>query len=437
MSPTNDVSNGALVSTITDAIRRTVMGPAHKHLGTRTSAMLEVFYSKKTKWAPSTREQNMRMCAVFVELMDDPVVGAIDRDMIFEFTRKLLRLPQDLRNVRTKHPGLSLKKLSELAEKEGWPTQNEARAARYIAKIGEAFVWATKNDYMLKNPAANAAPEQVSAVRGQDKRELFGEDVLGQIFSADWFSRGGGEKTTRGVYHYFQPFYYWIPLLGLYTGARINELSQLYLKDLVQTKNGTWYIDFNLEGEGKIDADGGQPQSKADNRANDKRLKTVAARRIIPLHPALTTLGLPEYAKSLSALGEQRLFPELKHDRLKGYGKYAGQWFNERYLGRQLKITRDSTQTFHSFRHTFLTACDRLEMTDRIRNEIAGHVRGEGQGPTVYIKDRNADLLAPHVAQLVFALPHIAPFDCAEGIKALVDAKSRKAKAVAQKRRHQ
>ncbi|MDR6539466.1 site-specific integrase [Variovorax soli] len=406
-------------------VEKASYGPAYKHKGTRTSTMLKEFYAAKP-WAPATREQNERLCQMFVELMDDPPLGSIDREMIAEYRKRLMTVPSQLRAVKARNKGKTLRELIDFAAGTGLPTYDEARAGRYIMKIGEAFVWAAANDYMVRNPAANTVVKTRATVRAQDKRLPFSDAILGQIFGLEWYQTGKGQRTARGLYHRFQPLYYWLPLMGLYTGARINELSQLYLKDLVQTEAGTWFIDFNPDGEGKVDVD---EQDDVPRGVTDKRLKTLNSIRIIPMHPELVRLGLPAYVQALRKLREARLFPELTHDRLKGYGKYAGQWFNERLMGRQLSIRRDSTQTFHSFRHTFLTACDRIDMPDRVRNEIAGHGRGDGQGHATYIKDRSADELAPFLSPLRFNLPPIVAFDVEEGIQSLRDAIARKQEA--------
>lgn len=69
---------------------------------------------------------------------------------------------------------------------------------------------------------------------------------LEKIFGAPWFRTGRGERTAEGSHWSFQPFMYFMPLLALYTGGRLNELAQLYLADLRQTQAGVWFVDFNL-----------------------------------------------------------------------------------------------------------------------------------------------------------------------------------------------
>ncbi|MDU7187743.1 MAG: SDR family NAD(P)-dependent oxidoreductase, partial [Klebsiella sp.] len=51
----------------------------------------------------------------------------------------------------------------------------------------------------------------------------------------------------------------------------------------------------------------------------DKSLKTVNAIRQVPIHPRLIELGLLEYVDALKVAGYDRLFPELKHNKIKGY----------------------------------------------------------------------------------------------------------------------
>jgi len=131
-------------------------------------------------------------------------------------------------------------------------------------------------------------------------------------------------------------------LLALTTGGRLNELAQLYLDDVRQSENGTWYLDFNLDGADKLDADD-------SDLGPDKSLKTVNSIRVVPLHALIVNAGLPNYVNALREAGHDRLFPELKRDAIKGYGKPAGSWFNERFLGRRLRIERNGKKPSIAF----------------------------------------------------------------------------------------
>jgi integrase len=217
----------------------------------------------------------------------------------------------------------------------------------------------------------------------------------------------------------WRPHYYWLPLLGLTCGGRLNELAQLYLDDVRQSEGGTWYVDFNLEGADKTDAD-------ADT---DKSLKTVNSVRIVPLHDFVIRAGLLEYVIALRKAGHTRLFPELKRDVIKGYGKPAGSWFNDRFLKNKLGIKRNKRKTFHSLRHNFVTALERLDQPERVMSQLAGHERGKSQSSTRYAKDRNADELKNVIDSLTFeCLAGLGKFDAEAGLKAIKAALRRKKK---------
>ena len=62
-----------------------------------------------------------------------------------------------------------------------------------------------------------------------------------------------------------QASHFWIPLIGLYTGMRLEEIAQIYVSDVRKAK-GVWCIDVNED----------KP---------DKHVKTGA--RLVPLHPVL------------------------------------------------------------------------------------------------------------------------------------------------------
>ncbi|PKH24086.1 site-specific integrase [Pseudomonas fluorescens] len=244
-----------------------------------------------------------------------------------------------------------------------------------------------------------------------------------RFFSASWFSTGTGERNKHGRLYQFRPHFYWLPLLGLYTGGRINELCQLYIGDIKQSESGIYYLDFNLDTPDKTDIDG---QDSIKSNKTDKTLKTVNSKRITPLHSHLIKLGFPAYIKSLSDAGHKRLFPELKRDAIKGYGKPAGSWFNERFLGKQLHIPLDGKRTFHSFRHNFITALNEQGVPSDIIAQLAGHSRGATETTGRYRKDAEAERLLTYIELLNYELPLIKPLIISDGLDAISDALRRK-----------
>lgn len=159
----------------------------------------------------------------------------------------------------------------------------------------------------------------------------------------------------------------------------------------------------------------------------DKSLKTVNSIRVVPLHDSVVRAGLPEYVAALRKAGYERLFPELKRDAVKGYGKPAGSWFNERFLGQKLGIKRDRRKTFHSLRHNFATALERLDLPERVMAQLTGHERGQTQSGTRYAKDRHAGELKSVIDNLTFpSLAGLVPFNAEAGLRAINAAQRRK-----------
>jgi hypothetical protein len=200
-------------------------------------------------------------------------------------------------------------------------------------------------------------------------------------------------------------------------GGRLNELSQLYLSDLPVIE-GVACLDFNLSGADKMDVD--EVASTAP-RATDKSLKTVNATRIVPIHQTLLDLGLLDYADALRNKGHTRLFPELKFDKNKGYGKAAGSWFNERFLGIQLGIERNGRKCFHSMRHNFATVLGAASCEINTKSDFMGHARTGSQAEIRYDKG-TLEKLKANIDAVTYSLPHIEKFNVKDGLQAVRDA---------------
>ena len=155
---------------------------------------------------------------------------------------------------------------------------------------------------------------------------------------------------------------YWIPLLALFTGARMEELGQLRPHDVTRlsypdpdgAEQQGWFIHL-IE-------DGGE---------NGTGLKTAQSERVIPLHPTLERLGFIVFIQAMRDQGHDRLFHQLTRGPYGNLTHKWGQWFGE-YLRTTCRVT-DKRMTFHSFRHTFTDYVRRPDIPEGIQRQLVGH----------------------------------------------------------------
>jgi len=388
---------------------------AHERLSTALAAYIQDGLRQKVAMESEiTRIRNG--CNLLIELEGDLPLAEIDTQTLRRFRdAKLSLVPADENKIRLKYHSETMAQSIKAVEGMHWPIMSVSERDKRMRWIGAWFKWLHKERWIAEDPAMGLRGESVlskaerrdlkSDGRDDEARDVFTSDELKVIFSAPWFQTGKGKLTKAGTYRTYSPMRYWLPLLGLFSGGgRINELCQLHLDDVRQTANATWYVDINQE-----DA--------------DQRLKSKASRRIVPLHPILLELGFGKWHAALVEAGYTRLFPELKLDTEKGYGKAATKWFTQ-YMS-SLGIPRDGTKAFHSFRHTYTNALPE-DTPERIRKQLTGHTRGADVHDKTYRKDVEPELAAPYVNRLQVSLPVIAPFDIDAGLVAIKDALQRK-----------
>jgi integrase len=377
-------------------------------------------------WKVVQAQRMATEAGLFIDLMKDPYLRDISDDTIHQYANLLRRMPANIYQHGRKMPTkpTAFEQIED-AEKRNLERKSDDTVKGHVDKLSQVFAYGVEKAMLRMNPAKGyKKPTGTSAIktpRAQDERYAFNEEELQTIFSQSWFANGKG-KLSRNGDTAFRPYHYWLPLLGLLCGGRRNELAQLYLDDLKEAEKnpGIWYVDFNLDQPDKLDLD--DPDIEPD-----KTLKTVNAIRIVPLHSKLIDLGFIDYVKALRNAGYERLFPELKGDPTRGYGKPAGKWFNEKFLGLSLGFKRDGTKVFHSLRHSFLTATERTEATEHALAQIAGHSRGKTQSFKRYVKDRTAKELQPTIELVSFdALTGVRIFDTEFGLTSIKVALKRK-----------
>ncbi|MGT2505924.1 hypothetical protein [Cupriavidus basilensis] len=237
---TPQMIQGAREAATREAAARPIAAPpGHKHAAMRASELVAIFVKEKTeagRWKADQQKKMQTVTETFVSLMDDPTLGKLDRPAMERYRDQSRRLPGDVYQFRRKHGShLTFREVADLAESLGLSDRTKESIERNVGYLSEMLAWAVHSGYMPENPARTVAAKRSKGRQDKNQRDAFSPEDLGRIFGADWYQTGRGELTSEGTFRTYRPHYYWLPLLGLYTGARINELSQLYLDDIRQT----------------------------------------------------------------------------------------------------------------------------------------------------------------------------------------------------------
>lgn len=298
-----------------------------------TVTELHELWAKQQEWPRSTVQGMKRAVDRFEQVVGSKCIGTVTRRDVTGFADKM------------REPGVVTPGGVSI------PSTNTT-----LSLLSALFGFAVKRNLIDANPAKGT--QLKDARRPRDKRREFDAVALQAIFgsaiyTADARPDGGAGEAA-----------YWLPLLALYTGARINELCQLHPGDVQQ--------------EGYTDAKG-KPQKAwviciEHDVAKGKRVKTEGSERRIPVHPDLVKLGFVKYAQAQA--GKPLLFDKLsmgsKETRLAGNW---GRWF-ARYMRKTCGVT-DERMTFHSFRHTFKHHLRQCQVPKDVNDALTGHETGD------------------------------------------------------------
>lgn len=180
--------------------------------------------------------------------------------------------------------------------------------------------------------------------------EHFTDDELAKIFDYRTYPKCIVKDTPL-----LHPEYFWIPLIALFIGARLNELCQLDCDD-IQKHGGISCIN--------ISPDDRETMLK---KKEVKRTKTKNT-RIVPIPQKILDMGFLKYVADRKKHRHKKLF-ELKYNKDNKYTKAVGKWFAD-YLDKLGII--GATKVFHSFRHNLAQNMKMLGYVDSYAIEIGG-----------------------------------------------------------------
>jgi integrase len=344
---------------------KTLEALAHRHLGevVETPELIEPQHSEASsattlkasyegwKKAASRPENTLRefgyALARFLELHGDLEIARITRRHTREFREALQEMP--LR----RSGALRTATLSELVE---WSKQHpsDAKASpetvnKLLGAVGAVAQWGRDNGLIADDVQWSNPFSKMSLPTRRSTREPWETDELRTLFGSPIFT--GGERPQAGG----GEAAFWLPVLALFTGARLNELAPLTVEDVkVDEASGIHFLNIREVME------------------QGRRLKTAGSARVIPVHHELVRIGFLRFADTVrtSSGSEARLFPLLTPGPKGGFGEAWSKWFG-RYK-RSLGITNKAS-VFHSFRHGFKDALRSARVSEDVNDALTGH----------------------------------------------------------------
>jgi integrase len=330
--------------------------PDQRNGAAATGTLKDALTGWQKERSPSTGvlAEYERATRLFSELHGDLQVANIKRSHARLFREALQVMPRHRAGELLHMP---LPELAEWgrkhteAQKITTPTLN-----KLLGGVQTVAMWARTSGMIPEDLPWSDPFSRMRLVEDASDRDAFTVDELNMLFATPVFTKGERPAPGKG------DAAFWLPLLGLYSGARRSELSGLRVKDVQEIERVPCF-------------------SFVEDKRTGRTLKSSTAARTVPIHPQLITLGWLRYVAAVrSRDGDGAwLFPQIS-PQLPAAIKAWTKWFS-RFL-RDTVVT-DHTKVFHSFRHTFKDALRTAGANEDLNDALLGQKNssvGRGYG---------------------------------------------------------
>lgn len=292
-------------------------------------------------------ESDKRIVEEFIEIVGDIDFSTITKKEVSHYIDVQTKLPPN-RKKSPKYRDLTIKEVMglNLSQKEIQTPQNINKRITKLSVFGN---WGVRQGLLITNPFSGM---KFSVKKQPHTRQPFTAGELRIIFKP--------ETYLKWTIHFSHPYrkdrvsnhlpYYWVFLLGIFSGMRTNEMYQLRLIDIKKQKN-IWFIFVEDTEETKV--------------------KTENAIRKVPLHPQLIDLGFIDYMTAQKKSKRGRLFWELSEDR-DGFASHVSRHYNQRFLP-AVGVWKKYTKVLYCTRHTFINKLYSEMVDENVIKVLIGH----------------------------------------------------------------
>lgn len=328
-------------------------------------------------WRAQTRAQNDATYRLLLEWCGDKGIQAYTRrdlDGFYEMLRKLPALYSKDRRWR----GRALRDVLEETQQLEVARLSMKTIKRHFSALGRLFGYAkTRGLYEGENPA-HGFDFPTKGRKGNPRRPWEGE-LLTRLFQSPVWTGCHPRFRSRPGTEIVRDERFWLPILGLYHGNRLEEFAQLRRED-VCLESGIWYFDIT-------DGDG-------------RQLKNEQSKRRVPLHPEVLRIGFLDHLGQTATAPSDRVFPLLQPggpDRKLSY--YFTKWWSQY---RKDVGVYEKGLDYHSFRHGVTTKLFSAGVDRVLVDELTGH-EGEGVSQRIYHHGSPLERLAEAITKVSWA----------------------------------
>lgn len=335
---------------------------------------------ERRKLSPDTITESKHSLRILLGVLGDIPVAQIKAAQIRTFWDAVRWWPANA-TVKPQYRDLSVPDIVARGKAEQVPVPSAHTLNKHRQRLSVFFNGLVDTDVIAKSPLKGTGPE-IDTSTDLDTGRPFTDQELGQIF----------EPSRFLPWAELSPHRWWGPMLGMYTGARVNEVAQLYIDDVRQVKD-LWGVFFW-------------------KNARSQKIKTKSSIRFVPLAQPLIDAGFLEFVEDMRKTGHPRLFPHLPAGTSKS-GKPNGTGYG-RQLSRQFAaylktFGMEKGVAFHAFRHTLSTKLTEVDVDINVIAMLTGHARTQ-QVPvleTHYIHVADTKTLPDRVAALAKFKPPV------------------------------
>jgi len=291
------------------------------------SKLFEEFAAERLKDSREKTEESMRYALmVFIELIGDIPANQLSKDHAREFARKYADYP--VQRSKGRWANMS----PEEVRAAGKSAISAVTFNNNVGRLRMFGSWLAELDLLPANPFE--VIQKAKTPQGPPKDRSWSEAELRKWHHSDYYLKHRLSDT--------QAWKYWLPMLALYTGARLEELSALAPDD-VGVFDGI--LAFRIHAE------------------DGRHVKNSSSWRYVPVHSHLEQLGFMDLVKSRR--GHERLFT-LQPFRNE-YGKRASKAFTS--IRKKLALE----PTFHGYRNTVIAKLSDEVATLQHISWLVGH----------------------------------------------------------------